>query len=274
MNYRHIYHAGNVCDVVKHAVLTLVLERLRAKETPFAVLDTHAGCGLYDLNDPRPQKTREFEEGIGCLLKSEPIPELGAYINIVKDFSAHGFLYPGSPMFTRKMLREQDLLIACELHPNDSQELKRLFHHDKQVQVHARDGYEALGALLPPKEKRGLVLIDPPFETTDEFERLTNALSICARLWPQACVMIWYPIKERPAIWRFHEALTSLGLPKLFFAEFIYDDESRHDRLNGSGLILANAPWQIDQAIAQSFESLHRGLATKHQNSVIKWLSA
>ncbi len=274
MNYRHIYHAGNVCDVVKHAVLTCALERLRAKETPFAVVDTHAGCGLYDLNDPRAQKTREHEEGIGRLLRQTPEPEIEAYANIVKSLGADGLCYPGSPMLTRAMLRGQDRLIACELHPEDSQELKRLFHNDKQVHVHRRDGYEALGALLPPKEKRGLVLIDPPFESTDEFERLQEALATCAHKWPQACVMVWYPVKERPAVWRFHESLAALKLPCLFYAEFLFNDETRHDRLNGSGLILANAPWQFDNAITRIFTALHDALATRRRDSALKWLNA
>jgi len=271
MNYRHIYHAGNLCDVVKHAVLTLVLERLREKEKPFAVLDTHAGIGLYDLADERAQKTKEAEQGVLRFLAASAIPALASYDRIVRDLSARS-LYPGSPYLIRSFLREQDRLMACELHPEDVDALKKIFTRDNQVHIHHRDAYEAIAALCPPPEKRGLVLIDPPYEKPDEYEALVQALAKLHARWAQAMVMVWYPIKDRPALWKFHDSLMGSGIPKILAAEFIFGDEMHTDRLNGSGLIIINPPWGLDRTLEGVFPCLHEALETEHRQSVVKWL--
>ncbi len=305
VNYRHIYHAGNACDVVKHAALTLLIERLREKEKPFAVLDTHAGAGLYDLDDPRAKKTNEAEEGVRRLLAAPPFPELYGYYRFVEelnqnikplspcgrgseilalqrnapDFAGEGsgleaiHLYPGSPVLIRRLLRPQDRLVACELHPEDANELKRRFHGDKQAHIHDRDGYEALEALLPPPEKRGLVLIDPPFEKPDEFDSLVEAVKTLNRKWPTGQGMIWYPVKERPAIWRFHEALAASGAARILCAEFTQFAEIRHDRLNGCGLIFVNPPWRLDRQLAQLFPALHERLRSPEPAWKAGWLA-
>ena len=140
------------------------------------------------------------------------------------------------------------------------------------AQAHRRDGYEALGAFLPPAEKRGLVLIDPPFEEPNEFEKLAKALITSVARWPQGIFMAWYPIKERPAVWRFHESLIQAGLEKLLMAEFIYQPEVVHDRLNGSGLVVINPPWQLDDRLKLLFPAMHRLLGTSHQGDRINWL--
>ncbi|MDD5586288.1 MAG: 23S rRNA (adenine(2030)-N(6))-methyltransferase RlmJ [Alphaproteobacteria bacterium] len=275
MNYRHIYHAGNICDVVKHALVTLLVGSLCAKQKGFAVLDTHAGAGLYDLADPWAQKTGEALQGIFRLLESPLIPELAPYVRVLRELNAQradGLLYPGSPLLVQRLLRPQDRLMACELHPEDARDLKRLFRGTSQVQTHERDGYEALAAFLPPEEKRGLALIDPPFENPGEFERLASAMTALAKRWPQGHVLIWYPVKERPAIWRFHEALRSSGFSSLLCAEFIYAEETRHDRLNGSGFILANPPWQFDARVKRLFPALHQALKTETRKHTVTWL--
>lgn len=274
MNYRHIYHAGNMCDVVKHALLAQLILQYRAKETPFCVIDTHAGIGLYDLNDPRAQKTNEAANGIDRLLKAQETPEVSDYLNIVRALNSgqDTRLYPGSPMLARRLLRQQDKLIACERHSDDILELKKLFHNDKRVHAHHRDGYEALRALLPPQEKRGIVFIDPPFEQPDEFRQLSQALTTCNQKWRQACVVIWYPVKERPAIWRFHEEIIATGLPDILYAEFVFDEESRADRLNGSGFIVMNSPWQFDKTINKLFTHLHSALETNNKKTTLAWL--
>src|ERR1700722_14232108 len=244
MNYRHIYHAGNICDVVKHAVLVLLIEHLRAKDGGFCVLDTHAGIGLYDLHDPRAAKTGEAQGGIMKLLAAAPVPGLEPYYDVLQKLNPQeGFrFYPGSPLLAAHMLRPQDRLIACGLHEEDARELRRNFRDRKQVQIHHRDGYEALRAFLPPEEKRGCVLIDPPYEQPDEFEKLGVAVADAYKRWPQGMFAIWYPIKERPAIWHFHEALIATGIRKQLCAEFVYEEEIRADRLNGCGFILINPP--------------------------------
>lgn len=271
MNYRHIFHAGNICDVVKHAVLTLLIDHLRSKEKGFCVLDTHAGTGLYDLNDARAGKTGEAQNGIYKLLAAPEIPELASYYAVLKKLNSGAFQhYPGSPLLAQNMLRPQDRLIACELHEEDVKELR---HFVPGAHAHHRDGYEALKAFLPPEEKRGLVLIDPPYEKTDEFETLIAAVKGAHQRWAQGITMIWYPIKERPAVWQFHEALVATGIPKVLCAEFIYQEETRHDRLNGSGLILVNPPWKLDEQLKMLFPKLHEVMNTRYNQDVIKWLT-
>jgi 23S rRNA (adenine2030-N6)-methyltransferase len=328
MNYRHIFHAGNICDVVKHSVLSLMIEHLRGKEAPFCVLDTHAGIGCYDLEDPRAGKTNEASDGILKLLNTmspshlreglgegrevtapsslqhssasppsppsvppasgrEALPQdashkmLESYLGVLRKLNlgwmgngAEAFrYYPGSPLLATHMLRLHDRLISCELHPEDAETLKRQLFPFKQAQAHHRDGYEALGAFLPPAEKRGLVLIDPPFEEPNEFDRLTEALKTAHTRWPQGILMAWYPIKERPAIWRFHDRMIGTEMPKILAAEFIYREETQADRLNGSGLILVNPPWQMDEKLRNLFPALHQALGTEYNGDAIKWLA-
>jgi len=280
MNYRHIYHAGNICDVVKHSVLALLIDYMRGKDKPFAVLDTHAGCGLYDLFDERAQKTKEAEEGIlklwAYLDRHGKVPEtLRPYIKAIESLNPAGTIlaYPGSPAVARSLLREQDRLIACELHPEDVVVLRQTFRNDKQTHIHHRDGYAALKALLPFAEKRGLILIDPPFEQPDEYEALVSAAKRINAIFPMAMVALWYPIKERPVIWQFHEALADTQIPKMMKAEFIFKPEVRHDRLNGTGLIIINPPWTLEGQLSGLFSTLHTVLETESQDSIIGMLS-
>jgi 23S rRNA (adenine2030-N6)-methyltransferase len=282
MNYRHIFHAGNGSDIVKHTVLTMLIAHMRDKEAGFCVLDTHAGIGLYDLREERALRTSEAREGIYKFLKAEAIRELNNYYHVLqkvnpgwtpekaeKDFR----FYPGSPLLAFHMLRAQDRLIACEYHEEDARTLKRLFFNAAHVHIHWRDGYEALQALMPPAEKRGLVLIDPPYEAPDEFDRLAQEMSHVYRRWPQGVFAIWYPIKERPAIWRFHAKLVASGIAQVLAAEFMFHDERRHDRLNGAGLILVNPPWQIEIKLGDLFAKLKDALHTNDHSATIKWLA-
>ncbi len=281
MNYRHIFHAGNRCDVVKHSILTLLLRRLREKEKGFAVLDTHAGTGLYDLNDPRAQKTDEAALGIKSLLSAEKIPALSDYYDVLRKLNPlwtgdglDGFrVYAGSPLFTFHMLRKQDREMVCELHPEDAEALRLLTPADKRLQIHSRDGYEALSAFLPPPEKRGLVLIDPPYEKPDEFETVFKRLAEAHRRWPTGIFMVWYPIKDRPAIWNFHEALAASGIPKILRADFVYDAETRTDFLSGSGMIVINPPWKLDEELRELFSSLHKAMKTNYAENTLCWLA-
>lgn len=287
MNYRHIFHAGNICDVVKHSLLVLCLDYLRLKDKEFFALDTHAGIGLYDLSDERASKTKEAETGIMRLLAASPLPQLASYYKTIQELNpgwsfepskgaktteGNFKLYPGSPFFIQALMRSQDRLVLSELHPEDVASLRRTFYHNRQVHVHHRDGYEALNAFLPPPEKRGLVLIDPPFEKTNEFDQLALSLQEAYRRWPQGMFLAWYPIKERPSIWRFHEALIASGISKQLCTEFIYAEETRHDRLNGSGCIIINPPWQLDEKLPGLFKALHDILKTPYQGMTVKWL--
>lgn len=277
MNYRHVYHAGNRADVVKHAVLTLLLQALRQKTTPFMVLDTHAGVGRYDLTDAAAQKTQEAAQGIGRFVQADMIEGLSSYYEALAALNPgdlrHGItVYPGSPFLIAHHLREQDRLVACELHPDDCGDLRRFFARNSNVQIHHRDGYEAMRALLPPPEKRGLVFIDPPFEAEGEFALMADTVRTVHQRWPTGLYVLWYPIKNRPQIWQFHEQMAASGIKKQMVAEFLWYDESRSDRFNGSGLLLINPPWQLDLQLKALWPHLHQALESPQPGGSIDWL--
>ncbi|HLN22525.1 MAG TPA: 23S rRNA (adenine(2030)-N(6))-methyltransferase RlmJ [Patescibacteria group bacterium] len=275
MNYRHAYHAGNFADVVKHALLTLVLAHLQRKETPFCVVDTHAGTGCYDLAGVEAGKTGEAQDGIVALLAAGPLPPLlDDYVAAVRSVNA-GWptlrYYPGSPRIARHMLRPQDRLALVELHPEDADQLRREFRHDPQVGVHMQDAYTALKALLPPKERRGLVLIDPPFEVKDEFRRIVKGLGEALRRWPNGIYGVWYPIKDPEPVERFLAEIASLGRP-CFTAELMRHAGDNPDRLNGTGLVILNPPWQLADKLAELLPVLCDKLGAAG-GSRLRWLA-
>ncbi|MCK6453106.1 MAG: 23S rRNA (adenine(2030)-N(6))-methyltransferase RlmJ [Alphaproteobacteria bacterium] len=272
MNYRHAFHAGNFADVFKHAVLTLLVERLKAKDTGFAVIDTHAGAGLYDVTSAEAQRTGEFARGYGQLAGRLPA-ELAAYGAAVMALNPKGAIavYPGSPALVRHLLRPQDRLVACELHPDDAARLKRNLAGDRRVQCHHRDGYAALKALLPPKERRGLVLIDPPFEAADERRIVARALSLAHGRWPTGTYAIWYPIKAASERDLFHGELASTGIRRLLAAEMLVDPGDRADRLNGCGMVIVNPPYGLDHTLRSVLPVLHRLLAAEG-GTAVDWL--
>lgn len=269
MNYRHAYHAGNFADVIKHLVLVLVIEHLKLKPSPFRIIDTHAGAGLYDLGGIEAGKTGEWKDGIGRLLAAE-LPEdvrqiLAPYFAVLaSDRGQDGVLhrYPGSPLVARRLMRAGDVLIANELHPDDRQHLQGLFRRDEQVKVLALDGYVALKSLLPPKERRGLVLIDPPFEVAGEFERLATAVVAAHQRFATGTLVLWYPIKDRPAVVRFHERLAASGVAKAFALELSVGEVAAARATAAIGVANASAPDKGSPVKAASDKALGRGLAS------------
>ncbi|CAA7624528.1 Ribosomal RNA large subunit methyltransferase J [Candidatus Terasakiella magnetica] len=252
MNYRHAYHAGNFADVMKHAILTLVVESLKRKETPFFALDTHAGIGAYDLASVAADKTGEFRDGIAKILAAPQCPEeMTPYLTLVRQWNSSGELrhYPGSPEVVRGLMRPQDRLALVELHPEDVEVLRHRFSGDRRVGVHHMDGYMAAKGLLPPPERRGLVLIDPPFEVRDEIEQLCKALARVLKLWRTGTYLVWYPIKGREPIDRFHAEIAAAGGPNTLAAELLIRPTDDPFRLNGCGLLLVNPPWKLAQSL-------------------------
>ncbi|HSW70657.1 MAG TPA: 23S rRNA (adenine(2030)-N(6))-methyltransferase RlmJ, partial [Gammaproteobacteria bacterium] len=227
MNYNHHYHAGNFADVFKHLVLVSLLSSLRNKETPFCVLDTHAGSGEYDLQSEAAKKTQEAEEGIlKVLCQKNPPLLVKQYLDCLQIKKAQLRYYPGSPLIIRSFLRPQDRLIATELHPQAYRELKNTLGADRQATAHAMDGYQALKAYLPPKERRGCVLIDPPYEDPQEFEQLITALPLALKRWETGIYAIWYPIKDRPPIDSFHRRLKEkISRPMLVVELSLYPED-------------------------------------------------
>jgi 23S rRNA (adenine2030-N6)-methyltransferase len=272
VNYRHAFHAGNHADVFKHAALAAVLEHLLAKPQPFTVLDTHAGIGAYDLASGGAQKTLEYEAGAGRVFGRE-LPAAQGYLDLLSAMNPGGELtaYPGSPEIARRMLRDDDRLILCELHPADAESLKARYRADSRVSVHHRDGYEAVGALLPPTPRRGLVLIDPPFEATDETQRLAQALAVGLRRWPTGIFMAWYPIKDGAAGDILAGAAALGQFPKTLRAELA--PYPRDGRMAGGGLMICNAPWKLDEKLAALAEVLHPLLGEGRGTWRVDWLT-
>jgi 23S rRNA (adenine2030-N6)-methyltransferase len=280
LNYRHAYHAGNFADVVKHVVLTRLLDYLKQKDKAFRLIDTHAGIGRYDLSSVEAQKTGEWQGGIGRLIDAPfaaPVAALLApYLETVRSLNPEGGIqkYPGSPLIARHLMRKQDRLTAIELHPKDVAKLRTLFAGDFQARIIELDGWLALGAHLPPKEKRGLVLIDPPFEEAGEFERLVDGLMRAHKRWPGGIYALWYPIKDRKAIIAFRKALKQSGIPKLLDIEFEIRPASSEPSLDGSGLLVVNPPFTLEGELRTLLPALHRLLAVgRPAHWSLEWLA-
>jgi len=252
MNYRHAYHAGNFADVVKHALLVRILVHLCSKPAAFRVIDTHAGAGLYDLGSPEATRSSEWQGGIGRLVGARLDEALGSllapYLNVVTGYNSAGRLrtYPGSPAIVRAFLRTQDRCLACEIEPNAAAALKRSLGHDRRVKMVAIDGWTALNAYVPPPERRGLVLIDPPYEDAGDF--LNQGLDEARRKWASGIYLLWYPIKGREQPDALARRLRRSGINKILRAELnLRAAEAGH--LTGCGLITVNPPWRLEQEL-------------------------
>ncbi len=251
MNYRHGYHAGNFADVLKHAVLCRVLVHLRDKPAAFRVIDTHAGAGRYDLGGIEAAKTGEWRDGIGRLVDAELAADarelLAPYLDTVTGLNSGDRLtaYPGSPALTQALQRRQDRLIACELEPRQAAALAHNLQGDPRAKALALDGWTALRAYVPPKERRGVVLIDPPFEQPGEFTRLVQGLAAAYRKWATGTYLLWYPIKDVAEVGGFIRRLARLGIGKMLRLELMVDDIAKPERLGGCGLVVVNPPWTL-----------------------------
>lgn len=251
MNYRHAYHAGNFADVMKHALVARILVHLLKKEAAFRVVDTHAGIGLYDLEGVEAGKTLEWQDGIGRLddaplaAEAEALlePYRAAIAAVRERFGAA--TYPGSPMLYWAMLRRQDRAILVERHPQDAATLAERFARDRRIKALTLDGWTALHAMIPPPERRGLVLIDPPFEAVGELDRLGEEMARAAAKWQTGIFAGWYPIKDMGPVDRFAEALAASGARKVLRLELMIDSPSDPNRLNGCGLVVINPPWLL-----------------------------
>jgi 23S rRNA (adenine2030-N6)-methyltransferase len=251
MNYRHAFHAGSFGDVLKHAVLARILVHLRAKPAAFRVIDTHAGAGRYDLTGDEAMRGGEWRDGIGRLVgaaigeKARAL--LAPYLDAVAGCNGAGRLttYPGSPALVRALLRPQDRLIACELEPVAAAALARTLARDARCKAVAIDGWTALNAYVPPKERRGLVLVDPPFEETSEFARLAQGLETAHRKWPGGTYLLWYPIKERDAPDALARRLRRSGMAKILRVELSVPVPRESAGLGACGLIVVNPPWTL-----------------------------
>ncbi|MBY0337398.1 MAG: 23S rRNA (adenine(2030)-N(6))-methyltransferase RlmJ [Acetobacteraceae bacterium] len=258
MNYRHAFHAGNFADALKHALLVWLLRALARKETPFRVLDTHAGIGRYDLSGEEARRTGEWERGIGRLLDVADGP-LADYVAAARaEGDRH---YPGSPAIAQRLLRPQDRLVLVELHEADHATLRAGFARDTRIAVHRRDAWEAIRALTPFPERRGLILMDPPFEQPGEFDRLADAVRELQRRARSHIQAAWYPIKHRAPVRAFHTRLRDEGVRDVLAAELWLREPLDPQRLNGCGLAVVNPPFGFEDAARDILAALHARLS-------------
>jgi 23S rRNA (adenine2030-N6)-methyltransferase len=267
LNYRHGFHAGNFADVLKHTVLTRVLLHLREKESPFRVIDTHAGAGRYDLSGEEAARTGEWRDGIGRLLSNPPAGEAGLllepYLDAVRAANSDGSLtiYPGSPALALAFTRPQDRLISCELHPAERTALSAVVADDRRAKVFEIDGWTALKAHLPPAERRGLVLIDPPFEQEGEFQRFESGLKEAHRRWATGIYLFWYPIKDSREGEAFARRLMKTGIGKILRFELTVAPVRADEGLSACGMIAINPPWPLESQLQILLPALTRTLS-------------
>lgn len=271
MNYRHIYHAGNFADVMKHLALILVLDYLKNKEAGFCVIDAHGGIGLYDLQSEQAQKTGEWLDGIARFENTEHPEDFKSYYRAVSDDLIKTNNYPGSPLLSARNLRTQDRLIANELHPEDFETLRHLMQGYKNTRVTNTDAYECIRGHIPPAEKRGVVLIDPPFEKKEEFKTLITQMKEWKKRFPNGIYMIWYPIKPHLQVDDMKMAATELGLPRTWCFETMLHPRYQTEVFNGCGLMIFNAPYQIPERIEAMLPYLKEKMGLFETSSA--WLS-
>jgi 23S rRNA (adenine2030-N6)-methyltransferase len=276
MNYRHAFHAGGPADVVKHAALARILAHLKTKPAPFRVIDTHAGAGLYDLRGPEATRSPEWRDGIARLLAAPMGDDIRAllspYLDVVHSLNPSGELatYAGSPLLVSALLRSQDQLVACELEPVAAAALDHHLAGDRHAKAITIDGWTALNAYVPPKERRGLVLIDPPYEAADEFSRLAKAVEGAHRKWATGIFLLWYPLKDRADAEALARHLRRSAIPKVLRAELDFAMPSEPGRLAGCGVIVINPPWRLADEMEMLLTFLAKVFAGKRR---VDWIA-
>ena len=270
MNYRHIYHAGSFADVVKHIARALCLTYLQRKEGGLCLLDAHGGAGLYALDSEEAAKTGEWRKGIGCLEARQDAPaDLKLYLDLVSPDLAQR-RYPGSPLIMAGLMRPQDRLVTAELHEPTFEALQAALSPCRNARVLHMDAYECVRAHIPPKERRGLVLIDPPFELKDEFQTLVRQMREWKKRWSTGVFVVWYPIKAHLPVAELKEAAKALGLRRTWVAEALIAPPGRPESLNGCGLILFNAPYSVPERVEALLPFLKESLAL--HGTAAEWL--
>ena len=263
LSYRHSFHAGNHADVLKHTVQSLIIESLKEKDKPFLYLDTHAGAGRYQLSSERAERTGEYLEGIARIWQQDDLPaELEPYISVVYHFNRSGQLryYPGSPLIARQLLRAQDSLHLTELHPSDFPLLRSEFQKDERARVAKADGYQQLKSKLPPVSRRGLILIDPPYEIKTDYQAVVAGIHEGYKRFATGTYALWYPVVLRQQIKRMTKELEATGIRRILQIELAVRPDSDQRGMTASGMIVVNPPWKLEQQMNNVLPWLHRKL--------------
>jgi len=276
LSYRHSFHSGNHADVLKHCVQSLILQSLKVKDKAFVYIDTHAGAGCYDLHSKEMDKTGEYLEGIKRLWEGDVPAAMEAYLDIIKTLNDGGELaqYPGSPLLAKELCRPQDRLLLSELHPADFVLLQELFANDRRTQVHKIDGFSQLKGALPPLERRGMVLIDPPYELDHEYADVVKAVVDGIKRWATGTFAIWYPLVHSDDVDFLQRKLTNAGLPGTLQIELNVLQENNRFGMTGSGMIVVNPPWKLEQQMNELLPWLVDKLGQSPEaNFKLRWLS-
>ncbi|WP_333005352.1 23S rRNA (adenine(2030)-N(6))-methyltransferase RlmJ [Vibrio coralliilyticus] len=275
LSYRHSFHAGNHADVVKHIVQSLILNALKQKDKPFVYHDTHSGVGRYDLTHEWSEKTGEYKHGIARVWQQTEIPEdIQSYLESIQALNNGDKLryYPGSPRVARAHLRPQDRMVLTELHPSDYPLLEQEFHCDRQVSIYKEDGFKRLKASLPPQERRGLVLIDPPYELAKEYRDVVQAIYQSYKRWATGIYAIWYPVVNRCDIEDMIEGLEGLGIRKILQIELGVAADSNEHGMTASGMIVINPPWKLESQMNAILPFLKEAIAPATGHFKVDWI--
>ncbi|GAB2653902.1 23S rRNA (adenine(2030)-N(6))-methyltransferase RlmJ [Vibrio panuliri] len=275
LSYRHSFHAGNHADVVKHIVQSLILDALKQKDKPFVYHDTHSGVGRYDLTHEWSEKTGEYKQGIARIWDNPNIPEdIKSYIESIKTLNNGETLryYPGSPRVARAQIRQQDRMVLTELHPSDHPLLEQEFERDRQVSIYKEDGFKRLKASLPPQERRGLVLIDPPYELAKEYRDVVQAIYQSHKRWATGIYAIWYPVVNRCDIEDMIEGLEGLGIRKILQIELGVSPDTNERGMTASGMIVINPPWKLESQMQEILPFLQEAIAPVTGHWKVDWI--
>lgn len=275
LSYRHSFHAGNHADVLKHIVQSLILNALNQKEKPYLYHDTHSGVGRYDLTHEWSEKTGEYKQGIARLWQANNLPEeIQTYLEAVQSLNQDSSLryYPGSPRVARAHIRKQDRMVLTELHPSDHPLLEQEFHRDRQVSIYKEDGFQRLKASLPPKERRGLVLIDPPYELAHEYRDVVNAIAQSHKRWATGVYAIWYPVVNRHDIDDMLSGLEKLGIRKILQIELGVSADTNERGMTASGMIVINPPWKLESQMKEILPYLKEVIAPVTGHFKVEWI--
>ncbi len=280
LSYRHAFHAGNFADVLKHNVLTLVLDYMALKEKGFHYIDSHSGAGMYQLSDEYAQKTGEYKDGIAKLVNELNLPEaLQPYLNLIKELnpdsdSSELDYYPGSPGIAKRFMRRQDSTHLFELHSTDIQHLNDFCYRWKKVFVKQSDGYQGVLGLLPPPSRRGVVLIDPPYELKEDYQKSVSTIIKAYKKFATGTYILWYPVVKRALIDEMKTTFTHSDVKNLLQIEFCLSADTDEYGMTGSGMFIVNPPWQLAKQMAEVLPYLKEKLGNSDSSFTIKHLIA
>ena len=270
LSYRHAFHAGNFADVLKHSVLSLVLDYMTRKEKGFCYIDSHSGAGMYQLADEYAQKTGEYKDGIAKIINDVDAPEsLGPYLSLINTLNLHSELevYPGSPGIAKAFVRRQDSSHLFELHPTDIEHLKDFCQRWRKVFVNQSDGYQGVLGLLPPPSRRGVILIDPPYELKEDYQKAVNTIIKAYTKFATGTYILWYPVVKRELIKQMSETFVNSSVKNVLQVEFCLAEDTNEYGMTGTGLFIVNPPWQLQQQLTEILPYLQEKLSNIEGNA-------